>query len=129
MVLHRSVLTAFGRGESGALIALDDAETAARAVLIPMLGYGAAYRAADARAGEYLDALLEFGIAVDADLDRTAARGLALTADYGDQATVAALADAEAVWHARRRGWPVRATGEHADRLTAAHPDITVIPI
>lgn len=130
VVAHRSLIEAFATATPAAVLAMDDADNDAYTVLIPMAGYTHAYRRLGQvlNGGDLLDTLLDIGVSMDAPLDRTAARGAALTAVQNENDDDA-LTDAETAWHARARGWPVLATRPAHDRLSTAFPDLRVVVI
>ncbi|GLY92390.1 PIN domain-containing protein [Actinoallomurus iriomotensis] len=124
-VLDTSTIVAFGRGEPGAMLWVDQFDMKAQALLIPMTAMAEALtRLTRPAEAERALCLLEFGVAVDDGLDRENVRSVA-TAHLGAKIEIT-LGTAHAAHAARQRRWKVL-TGDHA-LWTTAHPDVDAVP-
>jgi len=121
VVLDASLLISFADGEPSAIVAVDEADRNAQALLVPAVSLTTAYAQAGPRGrGPYLDHLLDLGVVVgDGALGH--AEAPMVGAMWGEVPDVP-LPTAEAAWHARRRDWVVLTVD--AAPLREAYPDV-----
>jgi hypothetical protein len=123
-VLDTSTITAFGRADPGAMLAIHQFDAKAQPLLIPMTALAEALTSmVTSREAERALYLLEFGAVVDDDLRRDNMRSV-ISARLGATARTT-LGTAHAAHAARARRWKVL-TGDLA-LWSAAHPDVEAV--
>jgi hypothetical protein len=121
VVLDASLLISFSDGEPFAMVAVDEADRNAQALLVPAVALTSAYAQAGPKGrAPYLDHLLDLGVVVvDGALGHAEAP---MVGTVWGEAPEVPLPMAEAAWHARRRDWVVLTVD--AAPLREAYPDV-----
>ncbi len=121
VVLDASVLISFAEADPAAMVAVDEADQNAQALLVPAVALTTAYAQAGPKGdGPYLDRMLSLGVIVgDGGLGHAEAP---MIGAVWSEAPGVPLHTAEAAWHARRRGWVVLAID--GAPLRGAYPDV-----